>query len=240
MSRFAYRSDETELIDEPGIPFADWEVCLRELNTINTYLGGHKITTKGIQCLLAHKNTSVNHHITVCEIGCGGGDNLKAIEKWRQKNLEKVTFDYVGIDINEACTEFASVNCDSLNARFLSSDYKAVDFGEKKPSVIFNSLFCHHFNNGQLIEMLTWMKNNSTIGFFINDLQRHPLAYHSIRMLTKAFSRSYLVKHDAPISVHRGFHKNEWLQLLNAAGISSYRIQWMWAFRFLVLAYNEH
>ena len=44
MSIFAQRSAQKELIDEPDIPFADWEVCLNELNTVNTYLGGHKIT----------------------------------------------------------------------------------------------------------------------------------------------------------------------------------------------------
>jgi hypothetical protein len=89
------------------------------------------------------------------------------------------------------------------------------------------------------VDMLRWMKNNTIKGFFINDLQRHPFAYHSIKILTKIFSRSYLVKNDGPISVLRGFRKNEWMQLIEKAGITKYSIYWRWAFRYLVVVKNE-
>jgi 2-polyprenyl-3-methyl-5-hydroxy-6-metoxy-1,4-benzoquinol methylase len=234
MSRFTHRSSQSELIDAPDIPFSDWEVCLRELNTINTYLGGHAITIEGIRRLTAGQLS--NKQFTVCEIGCGGGDNLKAIHK---EGIPAISFRYIGIDLNEACIAFARKSCSELNADFICSDYKLVDFGSSKPDIIFNSLFCHHFTNEQLIEMLRWMKDNSTTGFFINDLQRHPLAYHSIKVLTQLFSRSYLVKNDAPISVQRGFLKSEWEALLDKAGISRYEIRWRWAFRHLVLVKHD-
>ena len=83
------------------------------------------------------------------------------------------------------------------------------------------------------------MKRNSLKGFFINDLQRHPFAYHSIKMLTKLFSRSYLVKNDGPVSVLRGFRRREWVQLLHEAGITNYSIRWRWAFRYLIVVKNE-
>jgi hypothetical protein len=79
------------------------------------------------------------------------------------------------------------------------------------------------------------MKENSNIGFFINDLHRHSLAYYSIKWLTALFSGSYLVKNDAPLSVARGFKKKEWDNIFKAAGISNYKIQWKWAFRYLIL-----
>jgi len=233
MNRFIQRSAQSELIDEPGIPFSDWEVCLNELNTVNTFLGGHKITIEGVKLLL--NELPAGKRISICEIGCGGGDNLKAIQKANKKNIP---IQFTGIDINKACTDFAAGNCKKLNAGFICSDYRKVEFNEK-PDIIFNSLFCHHFTNDQLVDMLRWMKNNSIKGFFINDLQRHPFAYHSIKILTKIFSRSYLVKNDGPISVLRGFRKNEWMQLLERAGITKYSIYWRWAFRYLVVVKNE-
>ena len=114
------------------------------------------------------------------------------------------------------------------------SDYKKVHF-KSKPDIIFCSLFCHHFKDDELVCMFRWMHDNSVLGFFINDLHRHPLAYHSIRMLTTLFSKSYLVKNDAPLSVLRGFKKRELVALLNKAGISNYTIRWKWAFRWLVI-----
>lgn len=79
------------------------------------------------------------------------------------------------------------------------------------------------------------MQQNSTIGFFINDLQRNWFAYHSIKIITQLFSSSYLVKNDAPLSVARGFHKKEWINIFNKAGIKNYTIKWKWAFRYLII-----
>jgi hypothetical protein len=125
-----------------------------------------------------------------------------------------------------------------VNVQLVVSDYRLVSFREEKPDIIFSSLFCHHFTNAHLIDMLQWMKANSGTGFFINDLHRHPLAYYSIKTITALFSKSYLVKNDAPLSVLRGFTKQDWLTLLKTAGIRKYSITWKWAFRYLVRVKN--
>lgn len=232
MNHFEQRSTASELIDEPGIPFSDWETCLEELDVINTWLGGHAITVEGVNHL--HRNKK--QPITIAETGCGGGDNLKAIyRKFRNADLR-----FIGIDLNQACINYAVRNCKEIpGATFICSDYRKVDFGTSKPDIIFNSLFCHHFSNDDLVDMMRWMKDNSRLGFFINDLHRHPLACTSIRLLTRLFSKSYLVKNDAPISVMRGFVKNDWQGIMDAAGLKNYSIGWRWAFRHLVLYSHE-
>jgi len=85
---------------------------------------------------------------------------------------------------------------------------------------------------------LKWMQANSRQGFFINDLHRHPLAYYSIKFLTSIFSRSKLVKNDAPLSVARGFKRKDWVWLMNESGLKAGLIQWKWAFRYLIIASN--
>ena len=83
------------------------------------------------------------------------------------------------------------------------------------------------------------MQAGATTGFFINDLQRHRLAYYAIKLLTQLFSSSYLVKNDAPLSVARGFVKAEWESILDEADVKKYTIQWKWAFRYLVIIKNN-
>ncbi|RZL98962.1 MAG: SAM-dependent methyltransferase, partial [Pedobacter sp.] len=51
MSRFSNRSYEKELLDADDIPFDDIQQNMQELNTINTLLGGHGITIKGLKKL---------------------------------------------------------------------------------------------------------------------------------------------------------------------------------------------
>ena len=125
-----------------------------------------------------------------------------------------------------------------LPVKWITADYATVDFSGRQPDIIFSSLFCHHFNESELVSMIKWMKKNSNNGFFINDLQRNWFAYHSIKIITDFFSSSYLVKNDAPLSVARGFHKKEWLMLLEHAGIDNYSVEWKWAFRYLIIYRN--
>lgn len=227
------RSLEKELLDKDDIPFADIRQNLKELNFINQYLGGHKITTTGIQSFV--RVLSPESQLSICEIGCGGGDNLKAISNYcLSKNIQA---DFTGIDIKPECLAFAKQQYPELDANWICTDYKKADFAGQKPDVIFSSLFCHHFNEEELIAMLQWMRQNSAKGFFINDLQRHPLAYYSIKWLTHLFSRSYLVKNDAALSVARGFQRQEWVSILKAAGIKNFSIHWKWAFRHLIVCH---
>jgi hypothetical protein len=69
----------------------------------------------------------------------------------------------------------------------------------------------------------------------INDLHRSRIAYYSIKALTLMFSRSYLVKYDAPLSVARSLTRKEWKQILKTANISRYSIRWRWAWRWEIV-----
>jgi 2-polyprenyl-3-methyl-5-hydroxy-6-metoxy-1,4-benzoquinol methylase len=232
MINLQHRSYQKELMDRDDISFDAMAQTLKELNIINTRLGGHAITLNGVKKLL-----NKNQPLTICEIGCGGGDNLFAIYKYCRKN--NITVKFIGIDMNAECIAFAKQQYPNLSCKWICSDYALVNFGNEKPDMIFSSLFCHHFTDEQLVPMLQWLNQNSRAGFFINDLQRHWLAYYLIKYITKFFSKSYLVRNDACLSVARSFKKEDWLRLFQKAGIEKYSINWKWAFRYLVIAGNK-
>jgi 2-polyprenyl-3-methyl-5-hydroxy-6-metoxy-1,4-benzoquinol methylase len=215
-------------------------ITLEELNVVNTRLGGHSITLEGVRRLIKQRQdggaVENQDQVTICEIGCGGGDNLFAINKKYAKKIGGLQF--IGIDLNPECIAYARQRYAQLPCEWVCSDYAAVDFKNGKPDIIFSSLFCHHFTDEQLEFMLSWLIKNSRTGFFINDLHRHWLAYYLIKYITKFFSKSYLVRNDACISVSRGFKKKEWEKLFSDAGLNAYFIKWRWAFRHLVLWKN--
>ncbi len=224
---FSLRSHLPELLDRPDIPAADIERNLYELEVINRWLGGHTITLSGFNSL-----ASKQQNITVCEIGCGGGDNLLAIQK--NAGSGQASLHCIGIDLNPDCIQVAQNAVWKKLPKLIISDYRQVAF-DPKPDILFSSLFCHHFTEEQLIYMFRWMRTHARNGFFINDLHRHPVAYYAIRILTTIFSRSYLVKNDAPLSVLRGFKRKELKIILDKAGIPNYTIRWKWAYRWLVI-----
>ncbi len=236
---FSVRSYKKELLDRDDIPFADIKLNMQELDFINAKLGGHKITLEGLKTMMkrvgdrAKKN---NERLSILEIGCGGGDNLRVIKSYCKKR--NISVHLSGLDINPHCIEFARSRKENEGIEFISSDYKLAN-PFPKPDIIFNSLFCHHFNDDEMRNILMWMKEHSGAGFFINDLHRHPFAYYSIKWLTSLFSKSYLVKNDAPLSVLRGFKKKE-LEMFNAqCSILNAQVNWKWAFRWLLISFNE-
>lgn len=227
---FSVRSYTPELLDNDAIPAEDLYQNLRELDFINRWLGGHKVVLDGIRFFL--KKNPLLRSLSIMEIGSGGGDNLR--ETGILLNRKGIAYDLQGVDMKEDCVRFARQKT-TIPVTYQICDYKLADTASEKPQYIFNSLFCHHFTDDQLVKMLQWLFENAEKGFFIADLHRHPLAYYAIKWLTGLFSKSYLVRNDAPLSVLRGFRRKEWQHLMAQAGIRHYTIQWKWAFRWLII-----
>jgi 2-polyprenyl-3-methyl-5-hydroxy-6-metoxy-1,4-benzoquinol methylase len=230
---FSRRSYEKELLDGDDIPFDEIALNMRELETINRWLGGHRLTIKGMRRLAGDAAS-----LHVCEIGCGGGDNLKAVAEWGRRN--GIDMRLTGIDIKENCIAFAKARSDiAATTDWICSDYRDAE-PKGLPDIVFCSLFCHHFDEPSILDIMGWMHAHSRRGYFINDLQRDRMAYLGIRMLTALFSRSRLVRHDAPLSVRRGFTRSELEGLAASASKdcpdTGVQISGEWAFRWLLTA----
>jgi SAM-dependent methyltransferase len=222
------RSYEAELLDADDIPTKDLYRNLQELNTINTLLGGHHITQLGLASFELERNITYR----ILEIGSGGGDNLRALALWARK--KGISLELVGVDIKKDCIDYAKEQCkDYPEISFIESDYKGLSPAQLKFDIIFSALCCHHFDDENLKALLHFKYTHAKLGFFINDLHRHPLAYYSIKWLTAVFSKSFLVKNDAALSVKRGFKRKDWDELLKP--FAHKKVKWQWAFRWLVM-----
>lgn len=229
-SKFSTRSYESELLDAPGIPKELLFRNLRELDFINKTLGGHVITLSGMKELITDKNKTYN----IVDIGCGGGDAMKEIAEWADKQGYKVKL--TGVDMNADCIAFMQEACkDFPQISGVVTDYRDYLKTDDTTDIIHCSLFCHHLKDEELTELFGYMNKYARIGFVINDLQRHWFAYYSIKFLTRLLNGSALVKNDAPVSVLRGFRKNELNALLQKANVQQATIDWKWAFRYLIL-----
>lgn len=226
------RSEALELLDAPDIPRADLWRNLAELDTINRLLGGHAVTLAGLKRLLRRQPASGGDIWRIVDIGCGGGDTLKAIATWGQAE-SGIKLALTGVDLKPECLEFAQQACQGLDIDWICSDYRDLD---AEYDIVLTSLFCHHLTADQLREFLLWARKSAQSGLLINDLHRHPLAFWGIALLTRLFSRSYLVKHDAPLSVWRGFSRAELAEALAETGWKA-DLEWCWAFRYRVLGY---
>lgn len=226
------RSYQKELLDADDIPAPDLFQNLKELDRINTLLGGYNITFSALKKII-----KPNQSYTLIDIGCGGGDTLKHIKKWQ--NRTKLNLNLIGIDLKPVCIDYAMQQNPAENIRYICDDYRNMYVHVyDKIDIIHACLFCHHLSELQLIELIKFALNRKAI-LVINDLERHIFAYYAIKTLTTLFSKSYLVKNDAPLSVARGFKKKEWLNIINEAGATHFSVKNKWAFRHEIIIYGN-
>ena len=93
------------------------------------------------------------------------------------------------------------------------------------------AMFMHHFRPDVAAVLLREMNRTSGHGLVVNDLHRHPLGYYGIWALAHAFPVSPMFRHDAPLSVLRGFRRDELYNLAVAADLPTPDVRWHWAFR---------
>lgn len=231
MSKFDKRSEEKELMDDLECSGQELEQTLCELKTINHWLGGNHVTTDGLAKIMKLNPQS---SYRIADIGCGGGDMIRIMNDWAESNKKQV--DFVGIDANRNIIELAKVRLnDVTNVNWQVQNVFEPEFSKEKVDIITCTLFTHHFTDAELITLIQSFRQKSTLGLVINDLHRHWFAFHSIRILTKLFSKSPMVQHDASLSVLRSFQKADLERILAKAGIKTYQISWFWAFRWQVL-----
>jgi 2-polyprenyl-3-methyl-5-hydroxy-6-metoxy-1,4-benzoquinol methylase len=231
MGKFDQRCYDKEIMDDLEVGGEILKQTLRELRTINKFLGGNHVTTSGLKILLKGDK---KRKYTIADVGCGGGDMLRVMADWASKNGYDCQF--IGIDANEHTIGMAKENLKNYpNVSFLTKNVFDKEFESIKVDVFTCTLFTHHFTDEELIILTRVFNKGASLGLVINDLHRHPLAYYSIRLLTALFSKSPMVQNDGPLSVLRGFSRKDIRHILQKAGIVPVQIQWNWAFRWRVI-----
>ncbi len=230
-SKFSHRSSASEIMDDLHCAGEVVNQTLRELEMINRWLGGNAATFDGVSKLIKLKPKK---NLAIADIGCGGGDILEGLARIaRRKNM---SIRFFGIDANPHIIDFAKKNTEQYpEISYRVQNIFSEEFRNSKFDIVVATLFTHHLGDRQLIDLIKQLQKQVSLGIVINDIHRHWIAYHSIRLLTKWLSKSSMVKYDAPVSVLRSFNKAELESILTQAGIINYSLKWKWAFRWQLI-----
>ena len=226
------RATAREIIDDPAaVSEKEMQQVLRELELVNRWLGGTSASLKAVAAVLCH--WTGHFPIRITDIGTGSADIPRALARWcRRRNLP---VQIIAIDSSPSVCLLAHGHvADSSEICVVQGDVFHLPLSRKITDLILCSAFLHHFSARQLTEIISQLRECATTAIVINDLQRHRIAYWSIRLLTRLFSLSPAVRHDGPLSVRKGFHRQELVNLLESAGCRNFEIRWSWAFRLVV------
>lgn len=230
MTRFDRRSTQSEWMDTEPVGAADFAACLADLAVVNDVTLARPPTIAFMRRVA--RGMRAGERLSVLDVGFGEGDMLRRIHRWGARR--GLVLALSGVDLNAWSTAAAQ----AATPVEMGINYRTGDLFDMPPGqtdVVVSSLFTHHLTDDQVVEFLVWMEARARRGWFVNDLHRHPVAYHGFRVLSAAAGWHRFVRHDGPISVTRAFRRRDWDMLLRRAGLAGVaRVRWHMPFRLCV------
>jgi len=225
---FKRRADPAELpewMDEP-CSYDDFRACLIDLAQVNSLTFASRPTLDFLEKLWrSGSHVSKARHgapgsLRIVDVGCGGGDMLRRIERWAA--AKRIPVKLTGIDLNpyaaRAAREFTKGNS---AIEWLTGDA----FSDTEPiDVVLSSLFTHHLAEPEIVRFLAWSERVAQRGWFVNDLCREPLPCKLFSVLAKTMRWHRFVQHDGPVSFRRSFREADWQRMTAAAGVPSTKL----------------
>jgi SAM-dependent methyltransferase len=215
---------------EQGSP-AEIERTMRELETINRLTLAYRPTLGWLERIAVRAEGAP---LAILDVACGRGDMSRRVWRWAERRRLPVRL--TGIDLSPEVVRAAEAATPAgAPIRYQVGD--VFDVGDDHGhDVIMSSLFAHHLFDDALVRFVAWMERSARRAWLVNDLHRHSLPYHFVRLWTRLAGFGRFVVSDAPISVARGFTRRDWLEVLDAAGMrpGAAEIGWWLPFRYAV------
>jgi len=211
---FSRRAYLSELMDEPS-SYEELRDCLHDLAQVNRITFGYRPALEWLE-----QFAQWGDPLHIVDVGCGGGDMLRRIERWAADR--RIAVRLTGIDLNpnavRAAREFTP---GGSPIRWISGDAYSFDTAADPVDVVISSLFAHHLPDDGIVGFLKWMERVARRGWFINDLHRSRTPYLGFKALAAAMRWHRFVRNDGPVSIRRAFLPEDWRKYADDAGLSA-------------------
>ncbi|MDP8995011.1 MAG: methyltransferase domain-containing protein [Pseudomonadota bacterium] len=211
MSPLSIRERQDEQMDDPSLDPALYAEVVGDLAKVNRLLMVARPTLGFIR-----RGLKGRRRFRLLDVGFGQGDMLRSIAGWAKRR--KLEAELVGVDLNPSSLPAARAATPAkLPIDYRIGDYRALA-GEAWDFVVSSSV-THHMSDEEIHGFLRFMEAEARIGWMVNDIHRHRLAYWGFPLLARAMGWHRMVREDGRLSIARSFRADEWRRLIAESGI---------------------
>jgi SAM-dependent methyltransferase len=162
----------------------------------------------------------------ILDVGCGSGEVVARVRRAAGGGTVAV-----GVDLKPLHLKLAPPD-----VRAVVADVRRLPFPPRSFDVVTASLFLHHFDAGELPDVLRGLSALARRAVVVNDLRRARVPYVFGRAFFKVLFRSPVSVEDGLVSIRRGFTDTELREAFAAAGMPGVRVWRTWPYRLLAVA----
>jgi len=224
---FESRASESEFLDHPDCDADLARASYRFMERVNLLFGGIRVVRRFLaKAALEHTGP---RPLRILDIGSGSCDIPLALSRWSRR---------CHLNLHFTCLEPAGPAARIARKRLDRADDPAIQLLQENafdhhPAEPYDhaiiSMCAHHFDNDTLVALIRRLRVFIRGSVLINDLLRTPFAVAGARLLTIGAPEG--VRHDALLSVRRGFTVRELREILQSVEAAEVVVETAWAFR---------
>lgn len=234
------RANVNERMDSPDFSRQEVIDTFRFIEPVNRWFGGRRPLISFFERESREWERDRTYHLL--DVGCGSGDIPVALARWARRSGYRLRVN--AIDNHPDTVRLAQQRC---------RDYPEIDVSWRNMSdlrgenadYVLVSMLLHHFSDDEipvvLAHLLAQCRCVETASchpkVIVSDLLRDPLAYLGTWLFSLAASPVF--RHDARLSVRKGFTVPELRRLLSNGSLCHYRLEAHFFYRFLLILHKE-
>jgi len=209
---FDRRATTQELLDQPDCDPKLAADSYRFMELVNCRFGGIQTVRRFLAEEEAKRSSA--SPLRILDIGSGSCDIPLAVSRWARAQ---------NIPLHITCLETSARALDIARARLEQSGDPAMQLLQQdvftyQPDEPYDlavaSMCFHHFTNTQICELVQRLQGFVRGSLLVNDLRRSAFSSFAARLLLVATGAPSGVRHDALLSIRRGFNVDELRALL--------------------------
>jgi ubiquinone/menaquinone biosynthesis C-methylase UbiE len=200
------RRDEPELMDAAGLDEDEVSDAYRVLRRVNRQLGNQHTMERELRRYLEEEPRG-DEAVTILDVGSGSGDIVGALRN--RLEARRVRISAVALDRDAIAARLAR----GRGIGAVRGDALRLPFADRSIDVVTAVKFAHHFAGDALHRLVAEMARVARRRVVVLDIRRHWVAYWGFVAWSRLFTRNRLVRFDGPLSVLRGFTRQELAEL---------------------------
>ncbi len=210
---FRRRSTQVEFFDLPDLAEAETATAFSSLDRLNRIF---QIEQPFASVLPRWLGPARCEQLRILDVGAGTGLLGRKLSAWATRHGWR--WEFTNLDFNRLALKAGGAT------RAVAGSAFALPFAENTFDLVVASQMTHHLTDAEVLAHLreAWRVTNDAV--FICDLHRNVGLYLLLWLTTRLMVVTQQVRDDALISVKRGFHLDDWRQLIQPAGLTNARV----------------